>query len=219
MSYTEILLIVNEASTELSITKYILEYQISTGNSSFSQIAVHLFIYLFIHSFIHLFIYLFIHLFIYLFIFFFICLFIFLYNSLLILFFVRVFSHWLIHLFMDQFINLFIYLFMYLLTHLFSGLAIKCYTGTKIVNLPSSSASPYAVEKCAPGFNACVTVEFTAKQTFDGLSITIQTISGSCIFASPMHPALCKSYCNALMKAQSPYISSCTVSNTKINLF
>ena len=119
---------------------------------------------------------------------------------------------------MDQFINLFIYLFMYLLTHLFSRLAIKCYTGTKIVNLPSSSASPYTAEKCAPGFNACVTAEFTAKQTFDGLSITVQTISGSCIFASPVNPALCKSYCNAL-KTQFPYISSCTVSNIKINLF
>ena len=107
---------------------------------------------------------------------------------------------------------------MYLLTHLFSGLAIKCYTGTKIVNLPSSSASPYTADKCASGLNACVTAEFTVKQTIDGFSITVQTISGSCIFASPMHPALCKSYCNAL-KTQFPNISSCTVSNIKINLF
>ena len=169
-----------------------------------------LFIYLSIYSFIYLFIYLFIY--------FFICLFVFLYNSLLILFYVHVFSHWLIHLFMDQFINLFIYLFMYLLTHLFSGLAIKCYTGTKIVNFSSSSASSYAVKQCAPAFNACLTAEFTTKQTFDRFSIIVQTISGSCIFASPMHPTLCKSYCNAL-KTRFSYVSSCTVSNIKIILF
>ena len=119
---------------------------------------------------------------------------------------------------MYQFIKLFTYSFIYLLIHLFSGLAIKCYTGTKIINSPFSPNLSYVAEECAPDVNACVTAEFTTKQTFGVFSITVQIISGGCYIAHPAHPVLCASYCNTLKSAFS-YISNCKVSNIRINYF
>ena len=98
---------------------------------------------------------------------------------------------------------------MHLTIHLFSGLAIKCYTGSKFINPPSSSASSYSAEKCAPDLNVCFTAQLTTKQTIAGFVLTQQLIQGSCINVDFIQ---CESYCNVL-KRTSSFITSCTVSN------
>ena len=104
---------------------------------------------------------------------------------------------------------------MYLFILLFSGLTIKCYTGTKIINFPFESNSSDVAEECAPEFNACFTAQLTMKRTTYGLPITVQAIQGTCIFLGPV---LCTHYCDAI-KGSSSLISGCTVSNIRKKYF
>lgn len=148
--------------------------------------------------------------FFYLFICFFIGLFVCPFNSFLFLF-IYLVIYWYIHLF----ISLLIYSFMYLPIHLFSGLAIKCYTGSKVINPPSPSASSYEAEECAPELNVCFTAQLTTKRSISGFVITLQTIHGTCINVDSIP---CENYCNFL-KNTSTLISSCTVSDIRTNRF
>ena len=104
---------------------------------------------------------------------------------------------------------------MHLPIHLFSGLAIKCYTGSKFINPPSSSASSYSSEECAADLNICFTAQLTTKQTIPGFVLTQQLIQGSCINVDFIQ---CEKYCNVL-KGASSFITSCTVSNIRTNLY
>ena len=104
---------------------------------------------------------------------------------------------------------------MYLSIYLFSGLAIKCYTGSKLINPPSSSPSSYSAEEYAPDLNVCFTAQLTAKQTIAGFVLTQQFIQGSCINVDFIQ---CENYCNGL-KATSSSITSCTVSNIRTNRY
>ena len=104
---------------------------------------------------------------------------------------------------------------MYLPIHLFSGLAIKCYTGSKVINPPSPSASSYEAEECASELNVCFTAQLTTKRSISGFVITLQTIHGTCINVDSIP---CENYCNFLKNASS-LISSCTVSDIRTNRF
>ena len=102
---------------------------------------------------------------------------------------------------------------MHLFIHLFSGLAIKCYTGSKHINSPLSS---YAEKECAPGLNTCFTAQVTTKFSLFGNIVTLHTIEGICIINTDI--TQCETYCNVL-KETTPSITSCTVSNMKKNCF
>ena len=104
---------------------------------------------------------------------------------------------------------------MHLSICLFSGLAIKCYTGSKFINPPSSSTSSYSAEECAPDLNVCFTAQLTTKQTIVGFVLTQQFIQGSYINVDFIQ---CENYCNVL-KGASSFITSCTVSNIRTNRY
>ena len=122
--------------------------------------------------------------------------FFFLFNFLFISFSIHLFSYLLIHSFMCQFINFFIY----------SGLTIKCYTGSRDVK---SNSSSYVAEQCTPGRNVCFTAQLTNFFMFVGYAVTVKKIQGIYI-----NVGQCKNYCNVL-KSLDSYISSCAVSNIR----